>query len=108
MADYAKLRQQARSGNCKRYAQGGRVRGGKTVVNVVVPPSSGGAPTPAGGPIAAPPAAPPLPPKPVPPVAANTALGAMGGAPVMRNGGKVMAGAGSGVGRMQRGKPRGK
>lgn len=101
-----------------KYARGGRVgkdaKTGRTVINIVVPPASG---TPA--PAQAAPAPAPLPPSggaPVPPQAAAMALNQMQGKPGMpgafARGGRVTApkprpstrkaGAGSGVGRLQK------
>jgi hypothetical protein len=95
--------------SCKpKYARGGRVNamvdskrsGGKTVINIITTPPGGPAQPPA------PPAPPPPPPPgPVPPQAGAAALQAMGagGPPPMgqfKRGGRVKAGAASGVGRL--------
>lgn len=106
MGDYSKLRNTARAGKygCKAYAAGGRVdavkRGAKTIININTAPASGGVPMPA--PMAAPPS--PAGP-PVPPAAAGMALSALQGKPgapgAFKRGGRVMAGAESGVGRLQ-------
>lgn len=90
------------------YAAGGRVeasrQGAKTVINVVVPPSTGNVAAPSG------PAAAPMPsapaPAPVPPQAAAMALGQMQGKPGMpgafARGGRVKGGAEGGLGRLQK------
>ena len=98
--NYSKIRAQARKGHNNRYATGGRVKP-TTVINIVSPPSAG---APALGPAAAPGgigAPSPMPPMPVPPVAGNAALGAMGAPPTLATGGRVKAGAASGVHRKQ-------
>lgn len=111
MVGYSEIRSQSRKAHAKAYANGGRVKNAKTVINVVVPPASGGG---AGAsPIAAPAPGPVASPQPVPPVAGNAALGAMGAPPMLANGGRVpkgkvpgalaaKAGAASGEGRLKR------
>ncbi len=110
---YSEIRKTSRAQHAKAYANGGRVKSAKTVINIVTPPAaSGGAAQPPIAGMAAGPAAGPLPPVPpasggIPPVAANAALGAMGGAPAFANGGgvkrapKVVGGAASGPGRLR-------
>lgn len=121
--DYKTIRSQSRKAHSKayagggavRYANGGRVKSAKTVVNVIVPPSGGagaGAAPPIAGNVGGPGASPrPVPP--VPPMAGNAALGAMGAPPMLANGGRVpkgkvpgkmpaKAGAASGEGRLKR------
>ena len=102
---YAGIRSQSRkTQGCPKFANGGRVAGGSkgaTTINIVVPPASGGqGPAPSAAPMGPGMGTPPMP---VPPVAANAAMGAMGAppAPPFRNGGKVKAGAMSGVHRKQ-------
>jgi hypothetical protein len=95
-----------------RYADGGRVSakksGSKTVVNVIVPPSGPAAPMPP-----APPAMPPMPPAPpaMPPAqgAGMAGIKAMqgfkcGGRVKRAAGGRVKAGAESGLGRLEKAK----
>ena len=122
MGNYSKIKQKAaggkyaRGGNC--YARGGRVGEsagkGKTVVNVIVPPSAGSAPAAgAAGPVA------PVPtpsgagaPPPVPPAAAAMAMQQMSGKPpgAFARGGRVKGkqltnasgGAGGGKGRLRK------
>jgi hypothetical protein len=105
MSKYADVR--AGCANSK-YARGGRVgkdKRGRTVINIVVPPSAGGMP--AAGPVPAPAA--PAPSgaagAPMPPPAAAMALNQMQGKPgapgMFANGGRVKAGAESGVGRLE-------
>lgn len=101
----------AAGGRADRPKRGGHKGKGKTSVNVIVAPQ-GGAPRPVPVPVPAAGAAPPRPmPSPAPtpvPAGAGPAL-AVPGAPrppapgmgPMRRGGKVEAGAGSGVGRLQ-------
>ena len=109
---YAEIRSQARKSHNKAYANGGRVKSAKTVINVIVPPASG-AGAGAAPPIAGTGPAPAASPLPVPPVAGNAALGAMGAPPMLANGGRVpagkvpgkmpaKAGAASGEGRLKR------
>src|SRR5688572_23400292 len=43
MTSYADIRKSSRAAHAKAYANGGRVKSAKTVINVVVPPASGGA-----------------------------------------------------------------
>jgi hypothetical protein len=132
MSNYASIKNQARSsqrakynagGHCA-YANGGRTKKPSVVINVISSPGSG-AQGPAGsGPMPVPPGMngpampPPPPPKPIAPPTANQAMGAMGGPPGMfAKGGRVKgglpkgtlpgplakkAGAGSGVGRLER------
>jgi len=106
---YAGIRKQAARG---KYASGGRVAAsrtaGKTVINIITaPPAAGGMPA-AGGPAPAP--APVTSPSggggPVPPAAAQMALSQMAGKPggMFARGGRVKAGAESGVGRLQQAK----
>jgi len=97
MTSYADIRKSSRAAHAKAYANGGRVKSAKTVINVVVPPASGGQQAPAApiagmgpGPMASPPSGPPA--SAIPPAAANAALGAMGGAPAFASGGRVPAG----------------
>ena len=108
----------ARGGKC--YAAGGRVgesagKSGKTVVNVIVPPSPGAAPgAGAAGPVAPMPmpSGPGAPPQPVPPAAAAMAMQQMSGKPsgAFAHGGRVKGkqltnasgGAGGGKGRLRK------
>ncbi len=105
MSNFAKIRSQCRGGSkSNAYASGGRAKSNKTTVNVVVP--SGGASGAQASPPVAPGGAGRPPPRPVPPVAANAALGAMGAQPMMNKGGRVKkqpkGGAGGGMGRLQK------
>lgn len=102
MSNYAKIRNSCRGSGGSSYANGGRVKNSRTIVNVVQPPASGAGSS--GGPQNAAAGAGPAggPPRPVPPVAANAALGAMGAQPIMKNGGRVKGGAGGGLGRLQK------
>lgn len=89
--DYSSIRKQSRKVHSKAYANGGRVKNAKTVVNVIVPPASGGGAG-AAPPIAGTGPAPAVSPRPVPPVAGNAALAGMGAPPMLANGGRVPAG----------------
>ena len=103
---YADIRKAARKGHNAKYATGGAVKGRppSTVINIVQPPAA----APAAGPGPVPPmpmgAPSPMPAAPVPPIAGNAALGAMGAPPALKTGGRVKftAGAGSGEGRQQK------
>ncbi len=106
---FADIRKTARKQHSNCYATGGKVTGRKpsVVVNVIGGQGAapGPGPTPPPMPAPAPMAPPPAPgPGMVPPVAGNAALGAMGAPPMLATGGKVKAGAASGVHRqaMQR------
>lgn len=99
---YADIRKAARKGLTAKYATGGAVKGKQpsTVINVISQPPAA---APAVGPGPVPPmgAPSPMPAAPVPPIAGNAALGAMGAPPALKTGGRVKAGAGSGVHRKQ-------
>ena len=106
MSKYGEIRAAAKKGHNNRYATGGAVKrkNATTVVNVI----TGAAPATAApaGPMGGAPASPPMPPPAVPPVAGNAALGAMGAPPMLATGGRVKAGAATGVHRTQMQKKR--
>lgn len=117
MSKYSEIKQKAAGGKYARkgYASGGRVGEnagkGKTVVNVIVPPSAGAPPAAgAAGPVAPMPSG--APPQPVPPAAAAMAMQKMSGKPpgAFAAGGRVKGkqltnasgGAGGGKGRLRK------
>lgn len=123
MSKYSEIKQKASGGKYARggkcYAAGGRVGEsagkGKTVVNVIVPPSAGAAPAAgAAGPVAPMPmpSGAGAPPQPVPPAAAAMAMQQMSGKPpgAFARGGRVKGkqltnasgGAGGGKGRLRK------